>query len=218
MINGHGLAFDLTANSVVGGLASVAGGGKFVNGAVTGAFGYLFSPAFQDDLNEVRFAGAYAMEFCSSSGQIAVECLTGRFKSIGEGGGGNAILLRGGSAPDTFYRTMSQEQYEQLLITRQIPATGETFVSPNLQYAKQYDGVTVQFTMQPGTTAELLGIGVRNVGLNEGAFGGLPVVQSGWASVNAFFKLEGSVVNIGLGNGAALNTFNKNITSFSRVP
>jgi hypothetical protein len=34
----------LMGNSVLDGLASVAGGGIFANGAVTGAFGYLFSP------------------------------------------------------------------------------------------------------------------------------------------------------------------------------
>ena len=34
---------SLVRNSIVGGLASVAGGGKFANGAVTGAFGYLFN-------------------------------------------------------------------------------------------------------------------------------------------------------------------------------
>jgi hypothetical protein len=33
----------LVANTTLGGLASVAGGGKFANGAVTGAFGYLFN-------------------------------------------------------------------------------------------------------------------------------------------------------------------------------
>jgi hypothetical protein len=33
----------LVATSVVGGVASVAGGGKFANGAVTAAFGYLFN-------------------------------------------------------------------------------------------------------------------------------------------------------------------------------
>jgi hypothetical protein len=33
----------LIATSVVGGVASVAGGGKFANGAVTAAFGYLFN-------------------------------------------------------------------------------------------------------------------------------------------------------------------------------
>jgi hypothetical protein len=40
-----GLDFQakLVASSVIGGLASVAGGGKFANGAVTAAFGYLFN-------------------------------------------------------------------------------------------------------------------------------------------------------------------------------
>src|SRR5262249_30920143 len=33
----------LVANSTLGGIASVAGGDKFANGAVTGAFGYLFN-------------------------------------------------------------------------------------------------------------------------------------------------------------------------------
>src|SRR5262249_26183636 len=43
-INGNRFsAVSLVANSVLGGLASVAGGGKFANGAVTGAFGYLFN-------------------------------------------------------------------------------------------------------------------------------------------------------------------------------
>jgi Possible hemagglutinin (DUF637) len=36
---------SLVANSTLGGLASLAGGGKFANGAVTGAFGYLFNAA-----------------------------------------------------------------------------------------------------------------------------------------------------------------------------
>jgi hypothetical protein len=33
----------LVENAVLGGAASVAGGGKFANGAITGAFGYLFN-------------------------------------------------------------------------------------------------------------------------------------------------------------------------------
>jgi hypothetical protein len=44
---------NVISNAVLGGLASVAGGGKFANGAVTGAFGYLFSPQAGDQ-------GAYA--------------------------------------------------------------------------------------------------------------------------------------------------------------
>jgi RHS repeat-associated protein len=42
-INGRGFGFGLVSNTVLGGLASVAGGGKFANGAITGAFGYLFN-------------------------------------------------------------------------------------------------------------------------------------------------------------------------------
>jgi hypothetical protein len=42
-------------SATVGGFASVAGGGKFANGAVTGAFGYLFSPQAGD-----KGEGAYA--------------------------------------------------------------------------------------------------------------------------------------------------------------
>ena len=38
------------ASGVVGGLASVAGGGKFANGAITGAFGYLFNNCAGDPL------------------------------------------------------------------------------------------------------------------------------------------------------------------------
>jgi RHS repeat-associated protein len=36
-------AGQLVATSIVGGVASVAGGGKFANGAITAAFGYLFN-------------------------------------------------------------------------------------------------------------------------------------------------------------------------------
>jgi hypothetical protein len=61
-------------------------------------------------------------------------------------------------------------------------------------------------------------MGVKNAGLNGGAYGNLPLVQSGWGSSSAFFKLEGNVVNIGLGQGSALNTFNSNIVNFNLVP
>jgi RHS repeat-associated protein len=43
VINNLPFGAALVANSTLGGLASVAGGGKFENGAVTGAFGYLFN-------------------------------------------------------------------------------------------------------------------------------------------------------------------------------
>jgi len=40
-INGRSAAVDLVTHAVLGGLLSVAGGGKFANGAITGAFQYL---------------------------------------------------------------------------------------------------------------------------------------------------------------------------------
>ncbi|WP_276576603.1 RHS repeat-associated core domain-containing protein, partial [Bradyrhizobium sp. 21] len=41
-------------SAVAGGLASVAGGGKFANGAITGAFGYLFNEASHSYANRAR--------------------------------------------------------------------------------------------------------------------------------------------------------------------
>jgi RHS repeat-associated protein len=119
---------------------------------------------------------------------------------------------------ETYYRTMSQADYEQLVATGRVPATAETFTSPSLEYAGKYNGVTVEFAVRAGTTDALLGIGVRNAALSCGAYDGLPLVQQGWTSSNAFFKLEGDVVNVGLGKGAALDTFNANITNFRVVP
>ena len=43
VINGHGFVLGLVANTALGGGAAVLGGGKFENGAITGAFGYLFN-------------------------------------------------------------------------------------------------------------------------------------------------------------------------------
>ena len=51
----HGDIFMGTAASaVVGGMGSVVGGGKFENGAVTGAFGYLFRPHREEDINQSK--------------------------------------------------------------------------------------------------------------------------------------------------------------------
>jgi len=46
IINGQGFSIgSLLLNTTLGGLASIAGGGKFANGAVTSAFGYLANSA-----------------------------------------------------------------------------------------------------------------------------------------------------------------------------
>ena len=46
-MDGQGFTFKLVATAAVGGAASVAGGGKFENGAVTAAYGYLFNQAVE---------------------------------------------------------------------------------------------------------------------------------------------------------------------------
>jgi hypothetical protein len=43
VINGQGFVVGLVTNAPLGGGAAVLGGGKFENGAITGAFGYLFN-------------------------------------------------------------------------------------------------------------------------------------------------------------------------------
>ena len=45
------------------------------------------------------------------------------------------------------------------------------------------------------------------------AYPNMSSVAKGWKEGNAFFKGEGSQINIGLGNGTALDTFNENIMS-----
>ncbi|MCK1383311.1 RHS repeat-associated core domain-containing protein [Bradyrhizobium sp. 21] len=59
-------AAALTANTVLGGVASVAGGGKFANGAVTGAFGYLFNS---------QFKSRQAVPFLDDQGQQVLDYL-----------------------------------------------------------------------------------------------------------------------------------------------
>jgi hypothetical protein len=49
VINGNGFFFGLVANAALGGGAAVLGGGKFENGAITGAFGYLFNNYLHPD-------------------------------------------------------------------------------------------------------------------------------------------------------------------------
>ena len=119
---------------------------------------------------------------------------------------------------ETFFRTMSETHYEQLLATGRVPATAETFISPSLEYASQYSGITVQLEVEAGTTDALLTIGVRNAGLTDEIYANLPLVQRGWTATSAFFKLEGDVVNIGLGRGTALDIFNSSLVNFGSIP
>ncbi|WP_044239553.1 hypothetical protein [Gimesia maris] len=67
--------------------------------------------------------------------------------------------------------------------------------------------------MVSGTTDSLKNIGVRDSSraVRDAGLDYLEEVSSGWAAKNAFFKGEGGQVNIGLGQGKALEIFNNNI-------
>ena len=94
------MGYELTYVSVVGGTASVLGGGKFGNGAVTAAFGYLYNHLMHQDgaelsTNEVTPQTDDTQEpillaantHCIGRG-VATVCAGG-----GGGGGGGAISV-----------------------------------------------------------------------------------------------------------------------------
>lgn len=136
-------------------------------------------------------------------------------KALGEVG---AVGEIGTEASETFYRGMSQADHAVLSKTGALPGTFETMISKSQAFASKYGDVLVEFQTKAGTTEALSQIGVRDVGaLATKQFGDMPLVESGWKWTNAFFKTEGQQVNIGLGVGNALETFNENIISFKAI-
>jgi hypothetical protein len=124
-----------------------------------------------------------------------------------------------GSGTETFYRTMSKGNFEELQATGRVPATSETFISPSGEYASGYEGTTVRFSVRGGTTDALANVGVRDSSaLTGAAYPDMPFVSSGWTSSSAFFKGEGGIINIGLGRGTALDIFNEGIVGWDVVP
>ena len=124
-------------------------------------------------------------------------------------------------APETFFRTMSKANSEQLHATGRVPATSETFISPSQEYAQGYNGVTVRFSVRAGTQDALAGIGIRDSSaVSSAAYPAMPSPQnfSGWTRTSAYFKGEGGILNIGLGRGPALDIFNDAILGFEVLP
>ncbi|TLF92253.1 RHS repeat-associated core domain-containing protein, partial [Nocardia cyriacigeorgica] len=126
-----------------------------------------------------------------------------------------------GLTPDcgeVFYRTMSEEHYQELLRTGRLQATGETFISPTQAFSESYEGRLVRFVVESGTQEALADIGVRDASRRvREIYPDMPEVFKGWADVAAHFKGEGDNINIGLGRGAALEIFNNSIVRFSEV-
>jgi hypothetical protein len=64
----------------------------------------------------------------------------------------------------------------------------------------------------------LVNVGVRDSSaLTSQAFPDMPLVSKGWSADSAFFKGEGTQINIGLGRGPALNIFNEGLIDFERL-
>jgi hypothetical protein len=128
---------------------------------------------------------------------------------------------------ELFYRTMSPKHFRILQRTGQLPATGETFISPMEAYSKGYEGVLVRITVKPGTADKLTGMGVYGNDGTAKLFPDLPASFKGWNQSNAQIKLEATgrpdinnglgVINTGLGKGPALDTFNQNLLRFERL-
>ncbi len=124
-----------------------------------------------------------------------------------------------GGGAETFFRTMNEENLAELQATGRVPATSETFISPSAEFSSAYEGQMVQFSVRTGTTSSLTSMGVRDgSAAASSAFPNMPLVSRGWTSASAFFKGEGGVVNIGLGRGPALNTFNDSIVGWQVIP
>ena len=88
-------------------------------------------------------------------------------------------------------------------------------------FSEDYNGILVRFEMKQGTTSLLESIGVSNGDraiLAKTVYPDMPHVSGiKWTKNFAFFKAEGSQINIGLGKGKALELFNNNIFKFERV-
>ena len=119
---------------------------------------------------------------------------------------------------EIFYRTMSPVDYATLRDTGNLPPTTETSISPVLSYSSKYAGVTVEFTVAPGTSQQLQQFGIA---ANPPAAAVLPDLstQTGpWMQTNTRFKVEGGQMSTQLGQGPGIDLFNQNIILFKKLP
>ena len=118
---------------------------------------------------------------------------------------------------EVYFRTMSTRHAARLQTQGAVVSTGETFITPSEAYASQYTGTLVRFRLRAGTTAQLEQLGFRDPAqaLVAEAFPNMRPLIQGWNRFGAFFKSEGGLINIGLGQGPALDTFNQNIVGFN---
>ena len=85
-INTGSVLGNAAAHGLIGGLASVAGGGKFENGAVTAAFGYLFNQAAL--LTKRDSTGGHSALFIPNDGEPVLYDPAGHYTGAGDPGDG----------------------------------------------------------------------------------------------------------------------------------
>ena len=171
------------------------------------------------ELRQVRAVKSVAVPKVVS--KLVEKLNLGKFvKKIGD----NQVYEKG----EVFYRAMTKTDLETLKSTGKLTASSETFTSPTLSYIKNvgYNGTIVKFQMKTGTIEKLVKIGIRNDKTRKMMtnFSQMPPVNSveNWTETSALFKTEGTKqglqqINIGLGKGKALETFNENIVKFEIV-
>ena len=127
------------------------------------------------------------------------------------------VLERDAYGNEIMYRTMPEKQFVQLSKTGKLPPTTETSISPSVDYSSKYDGVTVKITVAPGTSAQLQEIGIAANKPAAIQFPGMSTQTGSWMQTNARFKVEGGQMTTQLGQGKAIDIFNKNIVDYELV-
>ncbi|WP_331458187.1 RHS repeat-associated core domain-containing protein, partial [Burkholderia sp. MSMB2041] len=119
---------------------------------------------------------------------------------------------------ELLFRSMSTDHYNGLMKTNKLQPTTETSISPAVAYSLEYsspsNGELIQFALKPGTLKELREIGLA---LNKGVKLLFPDMREGggeWMKTNAQFKVEGEQMTIQLGQGRALEIFNRNMVHY----
>ncbi|MFP1860438.1 RHS repeat-associated core domain-containing protein, partial [Lonsdalea quercina] len=121
---------------------------------------------------------------------------------------------------EIYYRTMSPDDFAHLQQTGKLRPTFETFISPTQSFSEGYEGILVRFELKEGTTNLLKEIGVKDMSKVTRGLSDMPFVntlEDGWKASHAYFKGERGQLNIGLGNGRALDIFNSGIEKFNKI-
>jgi hypothetical protein len=177
IVNNRGFAFGLAASSVLGGLASVAGGGKVANGARTAAFGYLFNSCFHGDtcfpepmsgidLNdpeEVRTALVTGTVVIGASGAVACVALSGPAIA--------ALSVTGAAAPVLDGLIVANVAGYEIVGAVSVEGTTYTLTVASIQATESAEGLAA--------LASSLRAGAAASGAEELVIEGLAIVNQG---------------------------------------